>query len=194
MSSVDRYDDEMSLVLAFRRGENAALRQVYDVHYHSLWNYSRNLIEDDLQAEDIVTDAFLKTWARRKQFEDIKGLINYLFIATRNASLNYIQQNKRKKSAHREIAYLSDKITSKMEAELIRAELIQLAFLKAEEFPAQMKKVFMMIFREGLKLPEVAEQLGLSINTVKTHKAAALKSLRQIMVRQLFTIFNFFFF
>lgn len=194
MRLINEYDDEFVLLQGFQEGESAALKYFYDIHYHALWNYSRNLIEDDLQAEDIVMESFLKIWDKREKFQDVRGIVYYLFAVAKNACLDHIRLNKRRRFTHEQVGYLSEKTTAETETVLIRAELCQLAFLKAEEFPEQRKKVFMMIFREGLELTEISEKLGISINTVKTHRVSALKSLRQSLARHSFTYLNFFFF
>ena len=194
MKPISNYEDEKTLIAEFRTGRNAALQYIYDIHYHSIWSYARGLTKDDGQAEDIVMGAFLKAWERREGFKDLKGLMNFLFIVTRNASLNFIRERNKRKEVDLETGYLSDKTSQEMETELVRAELCQLAFLEAEQFPKQMKRAFMLIFREGLSLSEVADQMGVSVNTVKTHRAFALKSLRLILAKHSFTLFNFFFF
>lgn len=194
MKPISNYVDEKTLIAEFRTGKSAALQYIYDMHFHSIWHYARGLMKDDGRAEDIVMEAFLKAWERREGFKELKGLINFLFIVTRNTSLNFIRERNRRKEVNLDIGYLSDETSLEMDTELVRAELCQLAFLEAEQFPKQMKKAFMLIFREGLSLPEVAEQMGVSVNTVKTHRAFALKSLRLILAKHSFSLFNFFFF
>jgi RNA polymerase sigma-70 factor (family 1) len=194
MSSATENNDEKSLLQEFREGNSDALQHFYKIHYHTLWNYARKLVEDDLLAEDIVMETFLKTWDRRGKFQNVKGIVYYLFAVARNACLDQIRLSKRRQVAHEEIGHHLERTTAEMETELIRAELCQLAFLKAEELPEQRKKVFMMIFREGLELTEISERLGISINTVKTHRVSALKSLRQTLARHSFIHFNLFFF
>src|SRR5665213_1061820 len=146
MPSIAEHIDERSLLLGFQQGRSTALQYIYDIHYHSLWNFARKLIRDDGLAEDIVMEAYLKTWDKRGKFRDVKGIVFYLFSVARNACIDHIRLSNRRQVVFREIRYLAEKTTAEMEAELIRAELIQLAFLKAEEFSDQKKKIFMMIF------------------------------------------------
>ncbi|MBX6381042.1 MAG: sigma-70 family RNA polymerase sigma factor [Thermoflavifilum aggregans] len=46
------------------------------------------------------------------------------------------------------------------------------------EFPPQQQKVFSLIYMENKRYQEAADEMGISINSVKTHLKLALKIFR----------------
>jgi DNA-directed RNA polymerase specialized sigma24 family protein len=49
-------------------------------------------------AEEIVSDVFLKIWLRRKSISEIENLHLYLYISTKNLSINAVLKTKREKT------------------------------------------------------------------------------------------------
>ena len=111
-------------------------------------------------------------------FDNLKSLLAFLYVIARNASLDLVAQTKRRKLSHQQISYLAEKKEDSIHNTLVRAELLQLILLEAESLPPRLKEVFKLIYLEGLTLPETAERLGVSFNTVKTQKATAVKKMR----------------
>ena len=63
--------------------------------------------------------------------------------------------------------------------DLEREELMFQLRESIELLPEQVKAVFKMCFLDGKKYREVADELGISINTVKAHVKKALRLLRE---------------
>ncbi len=62
--------------------------------------------------------------------------------------------------------------------QMIRSELMRSIYQEIEKLPEKRQQVFRMIYFDGLKLEEIADNLGISVFTVKEHKAKALAQLR----------------
>lgn len=70
-------------------------------------------------------------------------------------------------------------------------EEIELLYSVINELPPERRRVFMMICAEGKKYQEVADQLQISVNTVRTQLTRSLKFLREKLEKQMFTILLF---
>lgn len=62
-------------------------------------------------------------------------------------------------------------------AQTIREEVVRQLYVYIEKLPSEQKKVILLSI-EGYSWEEIAEKLGISVNTVKTHKSRGFKSLR----------------
>ncbi len=62
--------------------------------------------------------------------------------------------------------------------EMIRAEVMEEIYRGIETLPAGCRKVFAMFYLEGKSLNSIAQELGISIHTVKNQKSKALATLR----------------
>lgn|GEM_PF-1790729 len=53
----------------FRNGNNQALSYFFDLHYKPLSYFATRLTQDEMEAEDIVANCFVKLWKRHEDFQ-----------------------------------------------------------------------------------------------------------------------------
>ncbi|NIG53556.1 RNA polymerase sigma-70 factor [Chitinophaga sp. Cy-1792] len=188
------------LIPSFQQGEADAFNTFFKEYYKPLCFFANQLLDSMADAEDIVKDAFVKLWNRKSDFDHPKSIKGFLYTTTRNACLNHLRHQKVHNNFQQEMIYLDDKKGEDLILQrMIQSELIQSIYLEIEKLPEKRQQVFRMIFLEGLKNDEIAEKLGISVFTVKEHKAKALAQLRLrfndtqlglffILVGSLFTI------
>ncbi len=170
--------DPNYLLQRFQAGDMDAMETLYSLHYKSVWYFANRLLQDPEQAEDIVTESFVKLWERRLKFDSLKGIAAFLFLVTRNACYGHLKQAKRHAISHKELIYLNPPAEDIIHTELVRGETLRQVLLEAESLPPKMKKVFKLLFEEGLSLEETARELGLSIHTVIAQRANAIGKLK----------------
>lgn len=169
-------------------GKDAALKKLFDTYYIPLCAYSVQFTDSLEVSEDIVQEFFIRFWEKKK-YNAISGKLHiYLFNAIKNASLNYIKKerpyslNELEELSYSPIEHIFD------EEELITCRKKLHACL--QQLSPQEYKVLIAIVIENKKYKEVAEELGISVNSVKTYFARALKFLRtQKLLNILFLVF-----
>ena len=167
------------IIPSFQQGEPAAFNAFFSQYYRPLCFFAEQLLGDMAEAEDIVKDSYMKLWNKRADFHHPKSIKSFLYTTTRNASLNFLRHLKVKNSFQQEMCYLDDQKGDELILQqMIRTELLQSVYHEIEKLPEKRQQVFRMIFFEGLKNDEIAERLGISVFTVKEHKAKALAQLR----------------
>jgi RNA polymerase sigma-70 factor (family 1) len=167
----------------FQDGSPDAFQQIFELHYRKFVFFAIRLIKDHHQAEDIVSESFLKVWEGRTKIKDTGKLISYLKVTIRNGCINYLNSQRRHDISHKEIAYMNGIPEEEIQTAYIRGELLDLTWKTAQELPPVTKKVFHLLFDEGLSMKEVAEKLDVSINTIKTQRLTALRYLKEIASR-----------
>ncbi|HVU84729.1 MAG TPA: sigma factor, partial [Puia sp.] len=77
--------------------DRAAFRNLYDILHKSLYDFALAIVKLREPAEEITADVFIRLWERRKTLENsrIRSCRLYLFMCVKNASLNYLRDNKR---------------------------------------------------------------------------------------------------
>ena len=167
------------IIPAFREGDPQAFDVFFQEHYRPLVFFAQQLLGNIGDAEDIVKDSYVKLWQKHSDFDHPKSIKGFLYTTTRNACINLLRHEKVKHTYQKEMAYLDDqKGEERILQQMIYSELIQSIHLEIEKLPEKRKQVLRMIFQEGLKNEEIAEILGISVFTVKEHKAKALAQLR----------------
>lgn len=147
-------------------------------HYGDLCYFAFKMINDRQQAEDLVQEAFLKYWNANKEFPNEGALKSYLYLSVRNACLN-LGRHEEVKLRHEESLILHQQQEDPTAADLmIRAEVLGRIHQAIEELPQGCRSVLKLSFLESLRNDEIADKLGVSVNTVKTQKARALQLLR----------------
>jgi RNA polymerase sigma-70 factor (family 1) len=151
------------------------LKQLVDRYYNRLCVVAVQYTDSLEAAEDIVQDVFLRFWQDKKMLRVETNAEGYLFRSVRNAAIDYIRKTG---------SYI---FTDIEEATFLHDEEIDETDLATQyehlhtvlsQLPAQEYQVLISIVVDNKHYKEVAEEMGISVNTVKTHFARALKYLR----------------
>ena len=157
--------------------EAGSFEMLFRELYEPLCRYGRGIVEDDTVCEDIVEDAFVYLWDNRETLVVNTSVKNYLYATVRHSALRYL---KRQLVQETHAPRLSEFITYLQETEYSEEETLQLEEAEGilSSLPEQCRKVFWMNCVENKRYKEVAEELDITVNTVKTHMTRALKFLR----------------
>jgi RNA polymerase sigma-70 factor (family 1) len=160
-----------------------AYKDLYMLLFDGLHKLSYSLIRSREGAEEIVSDTFIKLWQIRSQLHHIDNLKGYLYTTTRNLSLNYLA----KKSRY-PVAYLNDVNVDMIiefnspEDLFISNETIKGIEQAIQGLPPQCKMVFQLVREEGLKYKEVANELNISVFTVRNQMQIATKKISDALL------------
>ncbi|WP_113664024.1 RNA polymerase sigma-70 factor [Pedobacter nanyangensis] len=160
------------------KGDVEAFNTLFRAQYKSLCIGALVLLKDQERAEDVVQDVFLKVWAKREELGNITNISGYLYTSVKNACLDEL----RKLKFTDDIVELeiSDDAADPFHSVRLK-ELNQQLQFASQGLPAQCREIFERVYLEGKKYQEVADELGVSINTVKTQLKRALAKMRHVM-------------
>ena len=74
-----------------------ALRSFYNLCFDRFFRIAYYYLHTEEWAQEVVLDVFLKIWERRESLHHIANLEDYFFITIKNASLNYLEKEQRRK-------------------------------------------------------------------------------------------------
>jgi RNA polymerase sigma-70 factor (family 1) len=155
-----------------------AYQELFSQFYCSLTKFALSLIKSKQSAEEVVSDVFMKIWERRRKLEEIENLRVYLYVATRNTALNYL--DKQKKSITSNIDELkSEPRCTYIDGEqmMVTAELMERIHREIERLPPKCRAIFKLVKEDQLRYKEVAEILHISTKTVENQLAIALRKI-----------------
>lgn len=177
MTSYSDLSDDR-LVSLLKEGDRIAFTQIYERYKYLLYVHAFRRLGNIEETEDLIHDLFTTLWNRRETFELKSHLQGYLYTAVRNRIFKIL--------AHKDIE--SDYIASfhqigEQSADLTD-HLVREAQFKAmiedeiAALPAKMREVFEMSRKQHLSHREIANQLGISEQTVSKQITNALKILK----------------
>lgn len=163
-----------SFVSLLKKGDKNAFKIIFDTYYKRLYLFSLSYVDDKFAAEEIVENTLLKLWQKRNKLDKIKNLKSYLYTMVRNASIDY---NKKEKKFVRLDVEKHDSFPQR-DQYIIEEETHAILFQALEKLPEKCRKVFELSCLDGVKYKDIAEDLQISINTVKSQRARAIELLK----------------
>ncbi|WP_346863670.1 RNA polymerase sigma-70 factor [uncultured Draconibacterium sp.] len=158
-------------------GDKRAFRVLFDEYYSSLCLYANSIVHDIELSQDIVSECFVRIWERRESIEIESSIKYYLLISVRNSIYGFMRSpESRKTDINTVIARLEN--TAIEEYNLEKDETIYQLSKLIEQLPEQRKNILELAAFKGKTYTEIAEQLNISVNTVKTQMARAYRFLR----------------
>jgi len=156
-----------------------AFTQLYLHFGKKLIQFALSLVRSKEIAEELVEDVFVKLWANRNNIVEIENLTVYLYVAVKNRSLNALS-HKAKELIAAPFDYLDttlDGFAPDPYDIMITSEMMASMHLAIDELPPRCKMIFKLVREDGLQYKEVADILNISINTIDTQMAIAVKKI-----------------
>jgi RNA polymerase sigma factor (sigma-70 family) len=181
------YPDDTLLFQAFQQGETDAEKIVFHRFFKAVCLYAERITGEQITTEDIVIESFQKTWERRAIFPTLDDFRRYLYRIVYNASLTAADSRRLHEVHHSRIRQLRSGEFAEDDAEereMLRAELLQEIYLEIEGLPDRCRTIFKLIFFQHLTIEQIAQQLGLNAQTVRTQKARAIGLIRFRLLRK----------
>jgi RNA polymerase sigma-70 factor (ECF subfamily) len=164
----------------FKEGSKDAYAYFFVRHHEGIYNYIRNMSADAEAAKDLSQDVFKRLWDLRRNINSAQHLAAYIYVMARHLFLEQLRKLKVMSHAARELAYtaaMEENMNSELEIVCHRV----LAEMKTamQKLSAKRKLVLRLLYIKGLDINAVAQQLRLSPQTVRNHKAQATAILRE---------------
>ena len=147
--------------------------------YHQrLVSFSASITRCIESAEEIVSDVFMKIWLQRKNLTAISNFHLYIYIATKNLSINRLHKDQKNKPFSLDEMQVSVTSTySDPEMMMITAEMKHRIQQAIRALPPRCRLIFKLIKEDGLSYRETAELLELSLKTVENQMTIAFKKI-----------------
>lgn len=179
--------EEKIIVNEIRKGNKQVYEALFAEYYDSLVRFAQSFVFDQQECEDIVQELFVHIWENSSHINITTSVKAYFYQAIRNKCINYIKSIKVKDK--NQMMYADAIVNSEEDLEIFDIKLIESVKESIEELPEQMAKVFKLKLVEGKKREEIAEELGVSVNTVKTQLLRAKTKLREMLKERTHLIF-----
>lgn len=169
-------EDEDRLFRELQAGSWKAFQAFFDAYSERLYLYASGFLCDQEEARDIVQDTFIYLWENRKRITYTGNLYSYLLRSVKNSCIDYKLHQKVKEKYIREVELLQEEAEEELvdNFEELYGQLQDII----DTLPSKCKEIFILGCVEGYSYKEVAGQLGVSVNTVKTQIKVAYKKIK----------------
>ena len=148
------------------------LRRVYEADFTRLVGLARLLVDRREDAEEVVQEAFARTWANLGR---VRGDDPLPYV--RRAVVNLSRGRLRRRRTAR--AHPPDRPTDVESAEhgAVRRERDRAVLDRLDHLPRRQRECVVLRFYDDLTVPEIARSLGVAEGSVKSHLHRALSTL-----------------
>ncbi|MEN8156886.1 MAG: RNA polymerase sigma-70 factor [Bacteroidota bacterium] len=165
------------LFTRIKEGDFLSFNSLYKRYYQGLCLFASRITGNHDAAEDVVQEVFLNIWGKRDRININGSVKSYLFNAVRNRSFNHVRREKLKLGIISGMA--GDRNRMAVEQNLVETEELRLILVQCiDRLPPRCGEIFGLSRFEGKRLKEIAEQLDISVNTVKVQIGKALSIIR----------------
>lgn len=176
-------DDKQDFA-AFKSGDDAGYIHLFRRFYHPLCLFALQFKISKEDAEEVVQDILHQLWYKKNDFDSLNKLASFLYVSTRNATLNRLDRNRRllknQEQFHVESA-ASDILNAEQFQNMVYAETLSQLHEAFKKLPAQCAKVMTMLYLEGHTVAEVVEQLQITASTVYVQKKKGIDYLKEYL-------------
>lgn len=152
---------------------------LYRESYVSFCCFANRYVHNPLVAEDIVGDVALRVWEKKETLKNDPALKSYFYTSIHNACLTWINKEKTKLSKQGLYHDFRQPEQPSLLENIIRSETMQQVQAAIYRLPPQCRTVFIKLFIEGKSLLETAEEMQLSLSTIKNQRQRGIKLLRK---------------
>jgi len=171
-----------SILKQFRNGDNFAFKKIYERYFDALFLFGKKYISSQDIMEDILQEIFIKAWEKRAYFFHELALKAFLYKSVKNSCLNHIEhQTVKKKFESRQDANSYDE--NIFYRNIIEEEVNRHISEAVKELPESARIIYLLSLK-GVKNKDIAEDLKISINTVKTQKLRANRFLKEKLKKE----------
>lgn len=174
-------NNEQLLLKQIAEGDEQAFAVLFYRYLPVLQPFALKFTKSAAAAEEIIQDTFLRVWLNRDKIEGVENVKAWLYRYASNECLNYLRKalNQAKAIDNMEIDHPKQ---SNITTETINLNDINVLVAEAvDKLPQQRRKIYQMSRNEGMNIPEIADALELSPNTVKNALVISLKTIREYL-------------
>lgn len=178
MASYDSLTD-LQLIHLLKEDDQHAFAEIYSRYSESLAGFAASKLYSMDAARDVIHDLFVKLWEDRKQLNITLKLKAYLFTGTRHRIIDEIRKNITRNEYAAMLQSLTKACEPNAEQQLAVKELQQIVKNSVGQLTPKVKEIYKLSREENLSIPEIAEKLQLSEQTVKNQLSTSLSHLRK---------------
>lgn len=171
------FSDDIELLRLIKSADQHAFQCLFDRYHKLMFLEARSLLNSDDEAKDSVQDIFIWLWEKKEKINITFSVRSYLVRAVKYNCANRIRskvsEEKRKKRFTEGIEEPFHEI-SRLEND----ELNQKLSAAIKLVPPVSRAAFQKSYLEDKSLKEIAQEMGVSVFTVKNNVARAIKILR----------------
>jgi len=182
--SIDVSKNESEILQQVAAGNEGAFRELYHRWQPPLASFVFKITKSKELTAEIVQDVFLRIWLQRDVLATVDNFKSYLFVACRNQALNTLKKNLRELARLEAWQSQQSESTSTQWQPIATNEQEEGAALidhAIDNLSPRQREIYLLYYHQRRSYMEIAEQIGVGRETVKTHLQLAVRSVSKFL-------------
>lgn len=179
----DNFSEERSLILRLTEGDEGAFCELYATYKNRLIYFAMRFLKSREYAEDVFQDAFTVVWQSRRFINPDASFSSYLYTIMRNRILNQLRNAANEEKLKESILSQALDYTEDTKRKVMLNDLKSLISHALQQLTPRQREIFEMSREAQLSHKEIADKLGISVNTVQEHISTSLKLIRTYLIK-----------
>jgi RNA polymerase sigma factor (sigma-70 family) len=154
------------------RVQEGVMHSLYSDHHRLLFKWIRRRLENQCDAADLTQDTFMRVHARNDS-DKIKEPRAYLTTVAKGIICHFYRRKSIEQAYLEQLTLLPEKKVPSQEHHHIVLQTLEQIDTLLDDLPMTVKKVFLLSQIEGKKYQEIADQMGISLISVKRYMKQA---------------------
>lgn len=177
-----RSERDESLMAEVAAGQRTALEPLIRRHASPLLNFIQRMLGNRHRGEEVFQEVFLAVWAKRGQYQFPRPFKPWLYAIATNKCYEVLRLPRRViGSIDLDAAAEALSLEPRPEDHAIATETAALVERAVQKLPAQQRAVVVLRVWQGLSYGEIAQAVGRTEATVRSHMHHGLAGLRQYL-------------
>lgn len=159
-----------------KTGGKKVFKNLFDTYFNALCSFAYKYIPDINTVQDLVQESFIALWHKHQEIDNENIAKAFLYTTVRNKCLNYLKHESVVQK-HESSLILELESEQFFQNHIIEEEVFNQLHNEIKKLPEAAKEI-MFLALNGLKNQEIADELSISVNTVKTQKKIAYAKLK----------------
>jgi RNA polymerase sigma-70 factor (ECF subfamily) len=175
---------DYSDVKKLQEGDLNAFDTLFKKYSERLFNFSVKYLKSVDEAEDVVQEVFLYIWDKRDMLKPDNSFNAYVFTITYNIIKKYFIRKSKSNAFKDDLLYALLKQENNLDKIIDYKFLLEKVELVINALPTRRKEIFIKRKYDGLSIKQIADELGISPNTVENQLASAQKQIQNRLLKE----------
>ncbi|MGN6417470.1 MAG: RNA polymerase sigma factor [Pseudobacter sp.] len=187
MSIEQTYIDK-ALLQQIADGDEQAFARLYRHYVPRLEPFIRSITKNESLVTEVIQETFTRLWISREKLVDVEFPQTYIYRTASYVTFHYLRRQTKGQQIIAQLEQTAPNSQNNIQDHLTLLDLEKTIREAITRLTPAQQKIFRLSRVDGLKIPEIAELLGVSPNTVKNTLVTSLKSIREFAEKAGYTI------
>ena len=184
MKEFDTYSDYQLCKLLIQNNHQA-FTSIFNKYKAQLASNLYKLLRSQEIAQDILQDTFVTLWENRHQLDENKSLKSFIFTIAANKTKNTFRRASTDANYKEMLLKYYEEDYNPILDNIYQNEKLQLLENLLDKLTPQQKNIIQLAKIEQKSHKEIADELGISEQTVHTHVRDANKTLKSLIIKNI---------